>query len=318
MKIVHHPGLTFGSRFLNHFHPFEFDRAEVVLARLRRELGTRAEALLQSPEESIALTDLGLVHSAEYIASLRRSSVVAQVMEVKFLAFCPRPWIENWFLKPTVWSTTASLLGAETALREGCCLSLGGGFHHAKREGGEGFCIASDIAFVIETLRARSVLAPQDRVLYVDLDVHQGNGVSHYYGADPMVRIMDAFNREIYPVYGATVEEEVDIPLPLRPGCDDQVYLRTVKAGLERLFEGWESAKLIIYNAGTDIFVGDRLGGLRISQEGVRKRDLMVLRMAKEVGVPLLVLASGGYSRVSATLLGDLALAAVAEFQHSD
>jgi histone deacetylase 11 len=314
LKIVYHRGLTFGSRLLNMFHPFEFDRAEVALERLRRELGDRLESMLLQPSQPVELSELRLVHTADYLDSLSQNSVIARVMEVPFLSFCPRRWVEGWFLKPAAWSVACSLLAARASLREGLGVSLGGGFHHAKRDGGEGFCLVNDIAFLIETLRSEGTLAPEDRILYLDLDVHQGNGVSDYYRSDPSVRLLDAFNQEIYPVYGGRVGNEVEVALPLRPGCMDELYLETVEEGVDKLMSASKDAKFMIYNAGTDVYAEDRLGGLALTVEGVRKRDRMVLRKAKAAGIPLLILASGGYSKMSAVLLSDMVLAAVEEF----
>lgn len=307
LMIVYHPRFLFGSRVLNWFHPFEFNRARLVLERLQSTFGGRLSGRLRQPNSPVTLEDLSLVHDLAYLRSLNRNSTVTRVIEVPFLSVFPHSWIEDWFLTPALWSVAGSVLAARTALEEGLCLSLGGGFHHAKRAGGEGFCLLSDIAYMIETLRSEGHLNKGDRIVYVDLDVHQGNGISCDYANDPALTILDAYNRAIYPVFGGPPQGRVDVAVPLDPGCRDARYLDLVGQGLESL--DFEGCKLMVYNAGTDVFKDDRLGGLALSIEGVNRRDLMVLTLAREKGVPLVILASGGYSKTSATLLGDLALA---------
>lgn len=312
MRIVYHPGLIFGSKFVNRFHPFEFDRAERALAQLRKILGAELDALLLSPHKSVELSDLTSIHDREYLDSLLKGSTIAQVVEVPLLGICPKSWLERWFLKPALWSLSCSLLAAETALQEGFCLSLGGGFHHAKRRGGEGFCLLNDVAYIIETLRARKGWGSEEKFLYLDLDVHQGNGVSDYYQDDPGVCLMDLYNNELYPVYGERLPEAWARPLPM--GCDNDNYLEELAESLRKLvFE--PGAKLLIYNAGTDVFEEDRLGGFKLTKEGVLARDIAVMRAARMAEVPLLVLASGGYSHASAELLANCALAAVREYR---
>jgi histone deacetylase 11 len=309
LKIVYHPRFLFGSRLLNWFHPFEFNRAQLAMERLQSDFGTKLDGRVLQPQGPVTFEDLTLVHDQSYLDSLDKNLTVTQVVEVPLLALAPRSWVVEWFITPTLWSVAGSLLAARTALNSKACLSLGGGFHHAKREGGEGFCLVSDIAYVIETLRRDGSLSPDDGILYVDLDVHQGNGISSDYEKDPSVKIMDAYNCAIYPVYGGQPQGRVDVPVPIHPGCRDEDYLRAVGHGLEKIKDVAVGCKLMIYNAGTDVFQEDKLGGLCLTHGGVNRRDLAVLDVARDLDLPLLILASGGYSKMSATLLGDLATA---------
>ena len=309
MKLVYHPHFLFGSRMLNCFHPFEFNRAELALKRLEENFGSKLEGRVVRPSAPVTFEDLALVHDADYLKSLERNLPVTQVIEVPWLSVFPRSCIENWFIDPALWSVAGSLLASRTALEVGGCLSLGGGFHHAKRTGGEGFCLFSDIAFVIETLRGEGTLAANDGILYIDLDVHQGNGVSVDYRSDRSVKILDCYNRSTYPVWGGDPQGRVDIPIPVHPRTGDDDYLRAVEAGLEKMEDLAQGCRLLIYNAGTDVYQDDKLGGLRLTREGVNRRDLLVLEFARKQNLPILALASGGYSTMSATLLADFATA---------
>jgi len=294
---------------LNCFHPFEFNRAELALKRVEENFGSKLEGRVLRPTAPLTFEELAFVHDVEYLKSLERNLPVTQVIEVPWLSVFPRSCIENWFVDPALWSVAGSLLAARTALEEGGCLSLGGGFHHAKRTGGEGFCLFSDIAFVIETLRGEGALSAEDGILYVDLDVHQGNGVSVDYQDDRAVKILDCYNRSTYPVWGGEPQGRVDVPIPVYPRTGDSDYLSAVELGLEKLEDLSPGCRLLIYNAGTDVYQDDKLGGLRLTREGVNRRDLRVLEFAKKLNLPILALASGGYSTMSATLLADFATA---------
>lgn len=305
MKIIYHPKLIFGSRFLNRFHPFEFDRAAKALELIREELGLSLEERIMRPQKILEKEALELVHDRKYLQSLKQTWTIVEVIETPLIYFFPKSWVQSWFVEPALWSVAASLMGARAALKEGLAFVLGGGFHHAKRQGGEGFCLVNDIAFVIETLRSEEVLKSSDEVLYIDLDVHQGNGVSDYYGDDPNVKILDAYNGDIYPVYGKKSPDHIDVPVVFESGCGDEEYIAETKQALDKLLSTTNEPKLLIYNAGTDIFEEDRLGGLKISHRGVNTRDALVLNFAMTNRIPMLVLASGGYSKTSAKLLAD-------------
>lgn len=293
MKVVYHPGFVFGSSLINRLHPFEFNRATLAV-------GGVPEARLVGPSQALGLDELECVHDKAYLAALHKSSTISKVVEVGLLKFLPSKVVSTWFLEPALWNTAGTLLAAQVALEEGLAISVGGGFHHACRSHGEGFCLINDIAYLIEVLRRREQLGGEETILYVDLDAHQGNGVSDYYGNDPNVVLLDIYNEGTYPVYGTGVPPGIDIALPVSPGCSDEVYLETLESGLERLPK---SASLLIYNAGTDIYEGDRIGGLAVSREGVLERDKMVLEFARDAGIPTVCLASGGYSLASAGLI---------------
>ncbi len=311
MRLVYHPRYLFGSRILNRFHPFRFDRARTALGLIRDELGTELDSILEEPKQMVTLDELLAVHSQEYLDSLKSGFQVALVLEVPWLGFFPRSWVHGWFLHPTLWSTAGSLLAARLALSDGIGFSLGGGFHHAKPDRGEGFCLVSDIAYSIHALRKEGLLGEQDLVYYIDLDVHQGNGVSTFFAKDPLVRVMDVYNEDIYPRDDREALEGVDVRWPLKSGCEDEEYLEAVEEGLKELFDlEATNCALVIYNAGTDIFEEDALGCLALTREGVNKRDQLVLEAVRGRGLPLLVLASGGYSDASAQLVADFALAA--------
>lgn len=310
MIVVAHPGYLYGSALLNLMHPFTFDRAIKVEAMLRRELGDELDAILRGPERPATFEQLSAVHDSAYLSKASHSRVIAGIIEIPILAFFPRFLMRRWFVEPTLWATAGTLLAARASLEQGLGFNVAGGLHHAKRGWGEGFCLFSDIALAIVTLRGEGALAAEDGIFYIDLDVHQGNGVSTDFGSDPAVRIFDMFNSEIYPYDDEVALKGVDISRPLSPRTTDAQYLEILEAGLAELFEGRPFPRLVIYNAGTDIFKDDLLGGMKLGKETVNRRDQMVMEAVRSRHVPLLILASGGYSKASAGLIADFVLAA--------
>ena len=307
---MYHPKYLYGSAIINAMHPFTFDRALQVEAMLRAELREDFAKVMRSPDAPVTMEQLATIHDARYLARAHHSRVIAGVVEVPLLFWCPRPWMRRWFVEPTLWCMAGTLLGARAALEEGLAYNVGGGLHHAKRAWGEGFCLFSDISLAIVTLRAEGLLAAADSVYYIDLDVHQGNGVSTDFAQDPGVRILDMFNSEIYPFEDAPALAGIDVSLPLAPGMEDEEYLALVERGLGELFAERPLPRLVIYNAGTDVYKDDLLGGLKLSMEGVKRRDLLVLEAVRGRGVPMLALSSGGYSKDSARMIVNFVLEA--------
>lgn len=277
---------------------------------LEQELGSELASLVRSPQKAACLDDLAAVHDQKYLSKVRQSQVIARIIEVHQLSRCPRFLMKRWFINPSLWCVAGTLLATRGALEDGLAFNLGGGFHHAKRSGGEGFCLFSDISLTLHDLRSHGRLDPGDTVFYIDLDVHQGNGVSCDFAKDVTVRILDLFNDEIYPFRDHKAREGIDVSKPLPPGCRDDQYLETLDDGLAEMFATYPLPKLVIYNAGTDVFKDDLLGDMKLTREGVNRRDLTVLEAVRGRGIPMAVLASGGYSKLSAQLLADFVLGA--------
>jgi histone deacetylase 11 len=311
MIIVYHPRYRYGSGLLDPFHPFQFDRAGEVFALLQTStLAPHLDALLRAPPGPATLQQLSAVHDTAYLAKVCQSRVVASVIEIPKLAWCPAFLMRRWFIEPSLWCVAGTVMAAREAIKKGLAFNIGGGFHHARRNCGEAFCLFSDVALAIWTLRSEGILGAEDLIFYVDLDAHQGNGVSRDFATDAAVKILDIYNSDVYPFRDPEGLTGVDIACSLRSGTADYEYLGALDSGLEALFAEQPSPRLVIYNAGTDVYEGDLLGGLKLSHGGVNLRDLKVLEAVRGRGIPLLVLASGGYSKNSATLIAEFMVAA--------
>jgi len=170
-------------------------------------------------------------------------------------------------------------------------VNLGGGFHHAAPGWGGGFCVYADIPIAVRTLRDEGKAS---RVLVVDLDAHQGNGVAATILDWPWISIFDLYEEDLFP----SRKEPEDFPLPVPRGYSGDDYLRLVTQFLPEAIRSVRP-DLLIYNAGSDPFQDDPLAKLRLSAEDLAERDLLVVTLAQEHSVPVAMVLSGGYAAES-------------------
>jgi histone deacetylase 11 len=152
------------------------------------------------------------------------------------------------------------------------------------------------------------LLAENARVAYIDLDAHQGNGVCHAFLDDDRVFIFDIYNPMLYPSQDAVAAGRIDCAIWMTFVNEEREYLGELEARLPPFLDSITRSKpvgLAIYNAGTDIVAGDPLGQLNVSAEGVLRRDLFVVGELRRLGIPTLMLLSGGYTRTSYQLVAD-------------
>jgi histone deacetylase 11 len=271
------------------------------------------------PVEPISKEDLLLVHTKEYLASLSYSTTVAGITEIPFLIAFPNSLLQNIILHPMRLATAGTVLASELALRRGWAINLSGGYHHAKSDGGEGFCVFADIPLAIHKLMHLSEAHPTRRiskVLIIDLDAHQGNGYQTLftimtpdntgktkltYKKNKNIGIFDMYNGEIYPG-DKFAKQFITYDCPLKCGTNDAEYLQKLTELLPRAMTQ-TMPEIVFYNAGTDIYEDDPLGALRISADGIILRDEMVFRACKDLGVPIVMVLSGGYTSESANII---------------
>lgn len=292
---------------LEKLHPFDSCKYRRVLAALDAAGAVDARRVVRVPGQCTREQLLD-VHSAGYLDSLSRSEVVAGVVELPPLALLPNFVVQRRVLGPMRTMARGTVIAAGVAWARGFALNLGGGMHHASRDHGSGWCPYDDWYLALRQLR-RATGRPGLRALYVDLDVHQGNGVARdkaHFGDAGTVYILDAFNASAYPA-DAEAKRGIDAPVPFPPGTGDAAYLSEVRAALDKAWTEFEP-DIVLYNAGTDVLEGDPLGGVCVSAAGIAERDEAVLQSALDRGVPLVMATSGGYARrnwevISASLL---------------
>ncbi|XP_021096112.1 histone deacetylase 11 isoform X4 [Heterocephalus glaber] len=177
----------------------------------------------------------------------------------------------------------------------------GGGFHHCSSDRGGGFCAYADITLAIKFLFDR--VEGIARATIIDLDAHQGNGHERDFMGDKRVYIMDVYNRHIYPG-DLFAKQAIRRKVELEWGTEDDEYLSKVERNVERALRE-HLPDVVVYNAGTDVLEGDRLGGLSISPGGILKRDELVFRVVRAHQIPILMVTSGGYQKRTARIIAD-------------
>lgn len=201
------PRLVYSRRYdirafgLELLHPFDSRKYSRAWKLLQKQFGRRLAECRVRPPRQVSQNELLHVHTASYLNQLADSKYVARAIEVSVARFVPATLLDRCVLAPMRWATMGSIVATEEALRTGLAVNLSGGYHHAKPSAGEGFCLYSDIGLALENTRRLGMLSAVDRVLYMDLDVHQGNGVCHVFLEDPRVFIFDMFNAQIYPAH---------------------------------------------------------------------------------------------------------------------
>mmetsp|Transcript_6210 Transcript_6210/g.4685 ORF Transcript_6210/g.4685 Transcript_6210/m.4685 type:complete len:230 (+) Transcript_6210:306-995(+) len=225
-----------------------------------------------------------------YLLRLCYSVFTCKYLEVP-LFFLPAFFLRLRVLNPMMRATQGSVDAASMALVHKWAINLSGGYHHAHRTSGGGFCIFPDITFVVHYIRKWYGLK---RFLIVDLDAHQGNGHERDFINDVDVFILDAYNHQIYPgdeLAQQAIKEDIVVTRSVK----DRAYLELVGSKLRLAVNSFQP-EFIIYNAGTDCLDGDPLGGLHISEQGIIDRDELLFRVAyQESKIPILMVLSGGY-----------------------
>jgi acetoin utilization deacetylase AcuC-like enzyme len=260
-------------------HVFPIRKFELVRDRLLRE-GTLARAELVEPKPA-AIEDVLLVHTEDYVTRLRAGALTAR--EVRRLGL---PWSKA-LVRRSFLATGGTLGAARFALEEGVGANLAGGTHHAFPDHGEGFCVLNDVGVAIRVLRRDRQIR---RAAVVDLDVHQGNGTAFIFSGDEDVFTFSMHGAKNYPLFKLRSSLDVE----LRDGMRDEEYLETLARNLPRVFA--HAPDIVFYLGGADPFVGDKLGRLALTIEGLRARDEFVLRECRGRGVPVATVMSGGYA----------------------
>lgn len=229
----------------------------------------------------IETEDLCLAHDEDYVAAFLEGTL----SEEKIRRIGLRPWTER-IVERTLVLTNGSVEATRHVLSKGGVAgNLGGGTHHAYRDFGSGYCIFNDLA-----IAAR--LAQRDfgvgRVLILDLDVHQGDGTAAIFEDDPSVRTVSVHCERNFPF--RKTRSDLDVGLP--EGAEDAEYLDR----LERILDSESGPDLLLYQAGVDPLAEDRLGHLRLSRIGLRRRNEMVFSFAQSHGLPVVVTMGGGYA----------------------
>jgi acetoin utilization deacetylase AcuC-like enzyme len=261
-------------------HIFPIRKFELVSDRLLAE-GTLLLDELIEPQPS-TLEDVLLVHTHDYVSRLCNGTLTPK--ELRRLGL---PWSESLVLR-SFYATGGTIAAARMALVEGYGSNLAGGTHHSFADRGEGFCVLNDVAVAIRVLRKERLI---QRAAIIDCDVHQGNGTATIFANDYNTFTFSIHGANNYPLFKA--RSTVDVELP--DGTTDHAYLECLNKHLTTVFAA--DPEIVFYLAGADPYAEDKLGRLALTIDGLRRRDLRVLRECYDREVPVVTVMSGGYGK---------------------
>jgi acetoin utilization deacetylase AcuC-like enzyme len=254
--------------------------------------------------------DVLLVHTPQYVHKLKTGTLSAREELEMEIPYSPKLVQAFWL------AAGGSILAAEYALKNRIAFNIGGGFHHAFPDHGEGFCMIHDVAVAIRRMQREEKIT---RAMTVDCDVHQGNGTAAIFAggcipAGPLpstaastltaasAKVRNAHAGDVftislhqennYPMWKPP--SSIDVDLPDQIGDDD--YLAWLDNALSSGLRQFEP-ELICYIAGADPYREDQLGGLALTMEGLKRRDQLVFRVASARDIPVMVTLAGGYAR---------------------
>ena len=306
MKIVYSRHYDIGFFGLERLHPFDSRKYSRAWRCLSREFGARLRQMHVKTDRPVTREELLRVHTECYLELLRRPRYVAAALELPIVGRLPRVIVDHCILKPMRWGTRGSMLAVAEANKQGVAVNLSGGYHHAKPDEGQGFCVYADIALAVDDVRRHGLIGPEAHVAYIDADAHQGNGVCHTFLHDKRVFIFDIYNHTNYPCYDHVAQGRIDCHVRVHAGHTSDEYMRAMKRMLPVFFDSIshsERVELAVYNAGTDVYAGDALGNLNVTAEHVLERDLFVIDQLRQRDISVAMLLSGGYSRESYRLV---------------
>ena len=277
MKVLHCDLFTYP---LPPDHRFPAAKYGLLRKRVADELTPPCELL--TPD---AATDVELlrVHHPEYLAKVVSGALTDR--EVRRIGL---PWSPE-LVERSRRSVGGTIEACRSALLDGIAVSLAGGTHHAFPDHGAGYCIFNDVAVAVRALQAEGRAR---RIVVVDCDVHQGDGTAAIFADDSSVFTFSIHGAKNFPLH----KERSDLDVNLPDGTGDVDYLDALEIGLERSL-ALACADLAIYLAGADPFVGDTLGRLALSKDGLAARDRLVFAQCRDADLPVAVVMGGGYAK---------------------
>lgn len=320
MPIVYNKGYNITACGVEKMHPFDSTKYKRIWAFLQEgdviDFGSiRCYHEVELPSRRWLIEVMNFC----YLYSLNYSIFVSRYVELPIF-FLPGFFLRSQLLEPMSLATKGSVEAAYLAMTRGWAINLSGGFHHASRSSGEGFCVYPDITFITNYLRKVYCIR---RILIIDLDAHQGNGHERDHLLDNNTYIIDAYNHRIYPG-DHKAKRAISYDIDLNIQTTDQEFLVDVNNSMATCLRDFQP-EFVIYNAGTDCLVGDPLGRLGISWNGIIQRDeevfnhclktpLNVDEWKKEEqphmqnlnqnnNVPIVMLMSGGYQQSNAEVI---------------
>ena len=286
VSLVYSPGYSIKLGGLEKLHPFDIAKYEKIHQQLLADGVVEAGATLEP--SALDDQDLRLVHTADYLDRLKVRKNIAKYLEAEMLLAVPLS-LEKRVLQPFRLASGGTLLAARHALESGIGINLGGGYHHAKPDIGEGFCVYADVPIAIRKLQKEGLIG---KALVIDVDVHQGNGTALCLADDDTTFTFSMHQGDIYPI----PKEVSDLDVELNAGDGDEQFIATLEKHLDAVFDQ-SQADICFVVGGCDPLAGDPLASLEMTHEGIKTRDAIIVENCVKRKIPVVLTLSGGYSQ---------------------
>lgn len=262
-------------------HRFPMPKFKLLYEKLVQEGFLNPMQVYRPQSATVGL--LQKAHDQAYIEDFCRGRIDAGMIRRIGL-----PWSPQLVIRACT-AVGGTYLTARLALEFGIACNLAGGTHHAFPAHGSGFCIFNDLA-----VAARAILdeGRANKILIIDLDVHQGDGTAYIFRDEPRVVTFSMHCASNFPFQ----KQRSDFDIGLGAATEDAAYLRILGRSLPDLLSEVRP-DLVIYDAGIDPHINDKLGHLALTSTGIYRRDLMVLRLCRDRGIPVACVVGGGYTR---------------------
>lgn len=261
-------------------HRFPMSKYTLLRERIANDLVQHGASLEVAP--SATDPQILLVHTREYLDRVKYGSL--SQLEQRRIGF---PWSLK-MVERSRRSTGASIAAARAALQDGIAFNLAGGTHHAFADRGQGFCVFNDVCVAARVLRKEGLA---NRAMVIDCDVHQGNGTASIANDDPQLFAFSMQCESNFPFR----KTNGDLDINLKAETGDEEYLASMSSGIEEALSRFQP-DLVFYLAGADPYIGDRLGQLSLSKDGLIRRDRRLFEICHQNGLPVAVSMAGGYA----------------------
>jgi len=260
-------------------HVFPLQKYRLVYENLLA-MGAKKENFLRprpAPDE-----DVLLVHTARYLKRVKSGTLSHAELRALEIRYSPE------LVRFALLSVGGTVLAARKALECGMAIHLGGGFHHAFPDHGEGFCLLNDVAVAARKMIEEKLAR---KVMVIDCDLHQGNGTAAALAGRKDVFTLSIHQMDIYP----TEKPLSTVDVGLWAGDGDAKYLAELGAHIPRIYNEFRP-DIVFYLAGADPYEKDQLGGLSLTKAGLKERDKVVIENARRLKIPVAVVLAGGYA----------------------
>ena len=262
-------------------HVFPTIKYRLIYEKLIKESGFNPNSFVEPKPASDK--DLALIHTREYIKKLKDGTLSpAEIFTLEL------PYSEK-LIEASYLCVGGTILASKIALQEGIGIHIGGGFHHAFPDHGEGFCVFNDIAVSVKRMQEDRKIK---RALIIDCDLHQGNGTAFIFSKDEDIFTFSIHQENNYPFF----KPRSNLDIGLRDRTRDGEYITNLRKHIPKILSDFKP-DLIVYVAGADPYIKDLIGNLAISIEGLKDRDRFIFDTAKNFGVPIACVLAGGYAQ---------------------